>query len=393
MIHSVYLWEGQTIQGNLKFGVARDKMRRLVRSKLQSKGYYNLKISSVPTRILSRRLTNRNLLDILNTLVLVLGSGASLQESLSILIRNNPSLIARYVFTKLDNILHQGESLEQAFKRLSPMFPEFFVATIALSEKTGKLIDGLNSLVDFYTGQESRKQAIAKVIRYPKIVCYLTLGMSLAIVVFIIPMFSNVYALFRGDLPVLTQWLVYLSELIRHSWGIVGGAMAVFIGWYYCPGMNRLHPVFGLARFIASYLASKEDQLLYAHAMKILLAAGQSVRDATMIAGNCLSAQNKKHGVAVSELLSTGVPFSQAFFQVPWFPSIYRIYIESAEKAGSLQTGFHQVSYYIQQTRAARFEKLSKLIEPILILLVGTIILVLLLAVYLPIFDLGNQFN
>ena len=391
MIRSVFLWEGRTLQGAVAFGIEQGRSQRHVRDKLRKKGYFNLSIKRIPARITHSPLSIAQMLEILNAMALVLSSGASLQESLVLLIKGNSTYAARYVFSKLSVSLHQGYSLKQSFEEMKPLFPEFFIAIVSLSEKTGKLAEGLRSLTSFYRSQELRKNEIAKALRYPKIVFYLTLLFSLGIVVFIIPMFTEVYALFRGDLPTFTKGLVYVSQTINRHRVIIGiGALSVVV-WFYLPKLKCFHPFFVISRMVRRLSLSEEDRLLYAHAIKILLENGQPVRDATQIAGDCLTERNKKYGLAVSNLLNSGISFSQAFSRVSWFPQVYRTYIESAEKAGVLHIGFQQIYQFIEKKREDRLEKFSKMIEPLSILIVGAIILVLLLAVYLPIFDLGNQ--
>ncbi len=391
MMRSVYLWEGRTLQGDTAFGIERGRSRRHVRHKLRNRGYFNLTIRPIPTHITHSPLSTERLLEVLQALAHVLSSGASLRESLILLVKSNSAYVTRYVFSKLNVSLHKGHSLERSFADMKPLFPGFFVAMVSLSEKTGKLAEGLQSLIGFYGSREERKNAMEKALRYPKIVFGLTLLLGLGIVVFIIPMFDEVYALFQGDLPIPTKGLVYLSETIRSHWIPLGAAALALSAWFYLPKLKHLHPVAIVSRLLRTLLLSQEDRLLYAHAMKILLESGQPVRNATQIARDCLTERNRKHGAAIAELLDSGMSFSQAFSRVSWFPPVYRTYIESAEKAGLLQIGFQQIFRFIERERENRFEKFSKLVEPLLILAVGGAILVLLLAVYLPIFEMGNR--
>ena len=391
MTGTVFLWEGKSLRGETGFGVERERSRRRVRDRLQEKGYFGSTIVPVSPRLLHSPLKTAQLLEILNALTLVLASGASLRESLALLVRSSSMTVARYAFSKLSVSLHRGLSLEQSFREMRPLFPDFFIAIVSLSEKTGNLTGGFQSLSAFYCSQEMRKRTMEKALQYPKTVFYLTVLLALGIVLFIVPMFANVYALFQEDLPFLTRGLVYVSQTVRHHWVPIGIGASLFTVWLHTPKLNRLHPFFGVSRLVRGFFRSREDRMLYAHGMQILLESGQTVRDATRIAGSCLADRNKRHGSTVADMLDSGATFSQAFVRVSWFPPIFHVYIGPAEKAGVLDIGFKQIFQFIERKNAEHFEKFGKLVEPLLILIVGGIVLALLLAVYLPIFDLGNR--
>lgn len=154
MTGTVFLWEGKSLRGETGFGVERERSRRRVRDRLQEKGYFGSTIVPVSPRLLHSPLKTAQLLEILNALTLVLASGASLRESLALLVRSSSMTVARYAFSKLSVSLHRGLSLEQSFREMRPLFPDFFIAIVSLSEKTGNLTGGFQSLSAFYCSQE-----------------------------------------------------------------------------------------------------------------------------------------------------------------------------------------------------------------------------------------------
>ncbi|NQU63695.1 MAG: type II secretion system F family protein [SAR324 cluster bacterium] len=388
---TVYLWQAVTLNGISGQGIAVDTAKKSVWNLLSSQGYYQISLKTVPRELMNTTLKNSDLIYILNSFTSILDAGISIIEALELMLNDQRSIIVHYVFLKLRFELHQGKSLEEGFSELAPLFPKFFVAMIRLCEKSGNLRQGLHKLKSYYQHQENRHQELLRIIRYPKIIFGMILLLSFGVIVFIVPMFNNVYALFKGDLPILTKMMVALSGFFHQNSVVI---LAVIIGiaaWGYVPKLRFFHPWVILSQHLRRILQSREDPFLYAHAMSLLLESGQSVDQAAKQAAECMSEKNRPHGLLLTEKLSSGLVFSEAFQSSHWFPSAFQRFIAPAEKTGLLKVGFEQIYTYIDRRREAQFEKWSRFIEPLLMLILGTVTLTLLLSVYLPIFDLGNR--
>ncbi|MCP4751788.1 MAG: type II secretion system F family protein [Proteobacteria bacterium] len=391
MMKQIYLWKAATLEGVANYGTIGSRTGRSAIQSLRDQGYFQISLTPLPHKVLNSALSNKETINILDSLTLLLDSGISMIEALDLLVNDDKSSVSQYVFTNLRNSLHGGKSLEKGFAELIPLFSGFFLSMIGLCEKTGNLRQGLHALGIFYKSQETRRQEFQNLIRYPKIVLSITLLLSFGIVFFIIPMFENIYALFKGDLPILTRGMVFVSDFLHRYIFAVSAIVAGIVTWANLPQVSRFHPVVLLSERIRKIFQSREDPFLYAHAMKILLESGQPINLATKQAAGCMSNRNRRHGLLLDRKLSAGFSFSEAFQEVSWFPTIFRNYIASAEKAGLLKVGFEQVYNYINRRREEDFAKWSKFVEPVLMLVLGTIILTLLLSIYLPIFELGNK--
>ncbi len=390
-MNNVYIWEATTLKNISKLGVIESRSRGSAIKTLREQSFFRISLTTVPDKQLNSAMPIKGIIDILNSLTLMLGSGISIIETLELLINDRKSIVTQYVFCKLRDALHQGKSLELGFQELSPLFSDFFQSMISLCEKTGKLQDGLQALETFHQNQQNRQQEFQKLIRYPKVIFSITILLSLGVIVFIVPMFKNIYALFKGDLPILTRGMVFLSNFFQQYGMIILLLIACFFFWANLPKVRRFHPWVFVSGQVKKRFQGKEDPFLYAHAMKILLESGQPIQLATKQAAGCMSAKNQRHGFSLSKMLNAGLSFSEAFQELAWFPSIFHNYIASAEKAGLLKVGFEQVYNFLNRQREEQFAKWSRFIEPVLMLVLGTIVLAILLSIYLPIFDLGNQ--
>lgn len=390
-LRQTFIWNGMTIEGVTEQGVLENSTKNDAFQHLSDAGRYKIHLQSVSNKQLFKPLTNKEILDFIDPLLLMLDSGVSLIDSINLMLNDNKSIITLLILCKLRDALQNGKSMKESFGELSPLFSDFFISMIGLCEKTGRLREGLLSLKIFYDTQEKQRQVLERTIRYPKIILGITFFITLGIIIFVIPMFKNIYSLFDGDLPVITCIMVFTSEFIRQNSLTILCLVVFLIIWTRLPKIQNLNPLFFIVQQFRYFISTKDDPFLYAHSMKILLESGQSIKLATKQAADCLSSKNRKHGHQVFELLNSGLSLSEVFQNIPWFPKIFQNCLSSAEKAGVLQLGFEQVFNHIDRQRDNRFEKWSKILEPALMIFLGTVILVLLLAIYLPIFDLGNQ--
>ena len=390
-INRTFIWEAQTLVGMSESGIIRDASKTLAKQQLHDRGYFQIQLTPVSERIYNSALPSKETIELINSMLLMLDSGVSLLETLEMLIYEKKSIVSRYIYYRLRESLHQGSSITVAFEDLNPIFSDFFLSMIALSDRSGDLRKGLRALKEFNESQESRLQEIKKITRYPKIVFSLTIIIAFGVITFIIPMFENIYSLYEGNLPAITKLMVVTSSFIHHYWLYLVLVMFCFAIWANLPLIRKFNPWILLNKHIRRYLQTKEDPYLYAHAMKILLESGQPVKVATKQAAGCMSEKNQVHGFSLAERLNTGLTFTESFRELSWFPVIYPRFLASAEKAGMLQVGFEQIYRYINMERRNQFNRWSKYLEPSLMLFLGSIILVILLSIYLPIFELGNQ--
>ncbi len=385
------MWEAKTLNNVQDIGILKARSRKKAHLSLVEQGYFQINLKQVPDKLSHSIFNADDILSVLNPLRLLLDSGIPIIETLDLLVNENKKISHQYIFIHLRNSLHQGKSLEHAFSELDNLFPEFFISMVGLCEKTGRLRQGLMSLEKFYQKQNEQRVALQKLTRYPKIVSVTTVFLALGVVIFIIPMFQNIYSLFKGDLPIFTKVMVYLSNFF-HQYGAEVLAFMIFLFlWSKTPKLQNYHPVTKIFKIFKQILQTSQDPFLYAYAMKMLLDSGQSVNLACRQAACCMSEKNRKHGLSLSKLLNEGFSFSEAFQMISWFPAIFHNFISSAEKAGHLAIGFEQIFIFIEKQREESFSKWSKLIEPILMLILGMVVLVILLSVYLPVFDLGNR--
>ena len=387
---STYIWDAVNLENNPASGVVNASSKRKVKKNLLARGYFHSHLTEVPASISSTQMKTGSILDFLHSLIMMLKAGMSLNEALHLMQRDNRSLAKRYVCNQLIESLQKGCSLRESFVNLTPLFPGFFISMIDIAEQSDQLINGFESAYAFYQKKAAREKEMKQVLRYPLIVLSATLALLLAVLIFIVPMFNTVYLMFGDDLPILTQWMVKLSSAfhcIDMGTFVVIGTISILFS---TPSFKRFNPLLKGLRQIQNLYESSADTFLYALSMNLQLENGQALINASQQAAACMTKRHQAHGKAVSRSLQEGLSLTEAFKHHAWFPPIFRQVISTSEQSGRLSSGFLQISQFLEQKRSDRFASWSKGVEPAMMCLLGAIVLALLLAIYLPIFDLGN---
>jgi len=388
-----FIWASTSLYGERDFGFLEGTSKKHIQKELLEKGLFQIQLSLIPENELKYSLSGEKIFKILEPLCMLLDSGILLSEALELLIIEEESNLRRYIFLRIRSSLQIGNRLAECFYELRPMFSNFFISMIELAEQAGKLRHVLHVLKDYYQSQNNRNLEIKKQLRYPKIVFISVISVAIGIIAFVVPMFENLFALYQGDLPITTQGIIFMSDILRqHTFLIITLFVTSWI-WTRLPTVGLFHPWIIAREKAKQWMGSYEDPLLFAEAMKILLESGEKVFEATKIAGSCLSQSNQKYGLMVTDRLKKGYGFGDVFKEISWFPEQFYTFIAPAEKAGKISVGFDQVYHYIKKRREEQFEKWSKFLEPAIMFFLGLVVLWLLMSIYLPIFDLGNQFS
>lgn len=389
----IVLWKARNLDNEFFTGLEFGIKSKEVQKKLVKKGLFKIELKLISESLRKSPASDIEILSFLKSIVLYLKTGFSLLETINYLTSQKQPLKLQFVFCALSQSLHDGRSLKEAFETLKPIFPSIFVSFLSISEKSGFLIPNLQSLVKLYSKKIKLKNEIDKLTRYPKTIAIASLLLMSVVIIFIIPMFKDIYSLFDNDLPVFTQILVILSDFVNsNTLPILGISFCIIIISVF-DRFRRFNPVYLAYQKLTEKMSITNDNLLYAQSMVVLLQSGCPLYRATLDAAKMLSPGRKHSALKISKYLEEGFSLGESFRKIKRFPDIFHRMISSTEKAGDIALGFEQISEYLEEKREIRINNLMRFIEPATMIFLGAIVLVVLLAIYLPIFDLGNKFG
>lgn len=322
----------------------------------------------------------------------MINAGLSLTKCLSILGAQTENAYLRDIIGQLAKDVEAGQSLSDSLARHPKVFPPIFVNMVRAGETGGVLDDVLNRIADHFESEQTLKGKIKSAMTYPVAMGVMVLLILVAMMLFVVPTFEKMFSDMGGKLPFMTQALVDLSKFVAGIGGIVTVVVAVaavftFKWWSKGPGMliwdsaKLRMPVFGqLTRKIALAKFTRTFGTLISAGVPIL-AALDIVADT---AGNEMVAQAvKKARSAIKEGETIAKPLSESKV----FPSMLVQMIAVGEETGALDAMLNKIADFYDEEVSASVDGITSLIEPLMMATLGVVVGGMVVALYLPMFQ------
>ena len=380
---------------------AADNEARL-RHELEEKGLYVLSLQPkgaigglalhLPQR---NNINTREFLVFNQELATLLKAGMPLVQSLDLLKRRVLSTTFRRVLDDVHDKVRSGTALSDAFAAHGDLFPRVYTASLLAGERSGNLDSVLRRYVEYTKIIDTVKRKTLSALVYPAILVTLACVIVGIIVLYAIPAFSEFYNSFGADLPLITRIIVGISATVRSQFLLLllaaGAGALIFVGWVRQPGQRtRLdHLILGLP--MLGGVARKFSTSQMARTLATLLGGGLPLVNALDIAANSVSNRYMaKHLEVVSQRVREGESFAAALDARKAFPDVAVKMAEVGESTGALQDMLNTVADFYDEEISANMERFVTLIEPTLLVIMGIIIASLLLAMYMPLFQLSS---
>jgi type IV pilus assembly protein PilC len=322
----------------------------------------------------------------------MINAGLSLTKCLTILGQQTESAALREIITQLGKDVEAGQSLSDSLGKHPKVFPPIFVNMVRAGETGGVLDEVLSRVADHFESELALKAKVKSAMTYPIAMGGLVLIVLAAMMVFVVPTFEKMFNDMGGTLPAITQLLVDASHLVASIWGLailVGliASIATIKWWMKGPGKTiwdgaKLSmPIFGsLVRKIALARFCRTFGTLVSAGVPILTAL-DIVADT---AGNDVVAAAVRHArAAIKEGETIAKPLSESKV----FPSMVVQMIGVGEETGALDTMLNKVANFYDEEVATATDGLTSLIEPLMMATLGVVVGGMVIALYLPMFQ------
>jgi type IV pilus assembly protein PilC len=404
-----YVYVARDANGNtIKNTVESDSQQSVIQA-LGGEGYYVLRITErramnwSPWDIVDRfTKVGLKLLTIFSRqMALLINAGLTLSEALDTCEEQTQQRKFQQIIHTVRVDVQSGITLAQAMRKHKTAFSNFFIAMVHAGEIGGVLDKILERVAKFFENELELRRKIQSAMVYPILVTTVSIGISLFMLVYIVPQFAEFYKDFSGgeaQLPELTQKMLDISEEFRYNWywyTII--PIFALIGLYKFRGTRWGHrifdpivirlPIFGpLARKVAITRFSRTLGTLQESGVP-LIEALEVVRDT---ADNLVIANAVDY---TRERIREGETIAAPMRRTRVFPPMVTNLISVGEDAGNLEEMLYKLSDYYDVEIDATIRALASLIEPIMIIVIGAIIGVIVVSLYLPIFNLVNIIN
>ncbi len=325
----------------------------------------------------------------------MIGAGLPLVRSLRSISRDHYDRRLATLIGQVADEVQKGESLSTALGRHPEAFDEVFVSLVNTGEVSGTLDSILDQTATYFEKAEALRLKVEAALRYPTFVLTFAGVVLLAMLLKIIPMFASIYDRFRVPLPLPTRVLLGASRLITDNLLLVA-PLTLIAGvalWYWAqtePGRLAVDrakfrlPVFG--NLIRMYAVTK-----FARTLGILTSSGTQILYALKVMRPVPGNKVLEQGIDfVRVRVEEGVALSKAMTDSGVFPEMVVQMTATGEETGKLDSMLSRTADFYEQRVSAAVEGMSSLVEPIAIVVLGGIIGIMLIALYLPIFNLGQ---
>ncbi len=402
---TTYAYKAQDKNGKVRSGQIKAETPDLASGKLRKKGMQPITMeesaaTGMQTEIkipgFSDRVKMKEVTVFSRQFATMINSGLSLLRSLAILAEQTDNRAFSRVILEVKASVESGKGLSQSLAAHPKVFNHLYVAMVKAGETGGVLDDSLNRLAVMLEKQMYLKQKIKSAMMYPVAVLILVVLIVAAMLIFIVPMFVDLYADLGGDLPTMTKLLLVLSNIITTYWYAVliglGGAWYGFRTWKKTERGRRQWDAIKLKMPVFGKLVHKTALARFSHTLSGLIRTGVPILQAMEIVGDTSGNAVVEDAVynsraAVSEGESIAKPMAAAGSIFP--PMVVQM-VAVGEETGALDTMLERIGTFYDQEVDAMVEGLTSLIEPILIVFMGGAVGGILVSLYLPMFNIVN---
>ena len=340
------------------------------------------------------RIPLSNLVFFTRQLATMYSAGLTLERAIRGLASEERHPKLKKVLTNVGENIRKGLSLSEALQRHPGVFSTLFVSLTKAGEVSGNLDEILDELATYLENLDDVRRKVRSAMTYPIFMVVFLFAMMSAMFMWIIPMFSDVYVQLGANLPAATRKLVSLSEWISINFStVVASLFGIAIGLWLVSKTRRGGYIIDSIKLKTPIFGSLMNQSIlnkFSKTAGILLNAGVPVIEAMNLIAKIVS--NRVYEVAIgdaTEYIRDGFNITSALRRTEIFPPILLQLSATGEETGELDTLLDKAADYYYKQVNALVERMTTLIEPILILMVGVIIGVMVVITYLPVFYLG----
>ena len=392
--------EGLLINGNVDAETIDD-----ARSSLTSGGLsvISLKkasrlLAAIEERSSAGRIKRRDIIELVRNVGVSLKAGITILDALEDVALSADNKALKNAMYNIRDRITSGSTLSDAFSAHSRIFPDILIRMIRIGEETGRVELSLLDVADHLQRVEDLSDMVKRALMYPVFVSCTTGGALIFWLVYVMPKLLKVIGDMGVKLPLITRLIFFVSAFFQTQWYLIplvvaGLAVGLVlakrreVSRYYLDLMLLHIPIVKL--FVHNkYLASFAEQ------MKIMTTAGITIDKSLVIVSNSVGSEVFRRALmAVKEKISTGAKISEAIKEHVVFPRMVVRMIDVGETSGNLGDQFaFLASFYFKKLDDVT-EKLGKLIEPIMMTIVGVVFALMIMGILLPVYDLVSKFK
>lgn len=375
-----------------------------VRAKLKNEGFtvVNVTKASALTKeiniTIGKAVKPRDLSVFCRQFISMVRAGVTILDSLDMLADQTENVTMAKAIRGVHTEIRKGETLSEALSKYPKVFPDIMCSMVAAGEASGKLDIAFERMATHFEKSAKLKAIVKKAMIYPIIVMIVALVVIVVMLIKVIPAYDSMFEQLGGELPALTRAVVAVSDFIMHDWFWliviligVGIAISVFkktiTGQIVFGTISRKLPIFGK-------MTIKQASSNYARTLSTLIYSGLPMMDALAITANTMSNYLYKQALNhAREEVAKGVSLSEPIVQSGMFPPMVGHMTRIGEETGDLEGMLSRLADYYDEEVEMATQSVIAALEPMIILVLAAIVIVIIGAVMLPMFQLYGQMD
>lgn len=392
----LYAWEGTDRKGKKIKGDMRASGEAFVTATLRRQGITVTKVKKQSSLASSGSISEKDVTLFTRQLATMMKSGVPLLQAFDIVGKGHSNAAVAKLLSEIKAEVETGSSLSQAFRKYPLYFDSLFCNLVGAGEQAGILDSLLDRLATYKEKTLAIKSKIKSALFYPVSIIVVAFVITAAIMIFVVPVFKELFSSFGANLPGPTLVVMAISDFfIQYWWAIFssigGGLWFFFYTWKRSEKMQSTMDRLMLKVPVFGHLVRIGTIARFARTLSTMFAAGVPLVEALdSVAG---AAGNRVYYDATKKVqseISTGTSLTVAMQNTEVFPNMVLQMVTIGEESGALDSMLSKVADFYEQEVDDAVEALSSLMEPIIMVVLGVLIGGLVVAMYLPIFKMGQ---
>ncbi len=404
-----FAWKARDIHGRELTGSQVATNEDEVASSLRTQGLFITAIDPEPlmqgdteevkddimTAIAQRRVKQDDVIAFCQQLAVMLETGVPLSESLEALMNQTKQKEFRDVLNGVYDDVCGGDALSTALARRKRVFPRIVVSLVRASELSGTLPMMLERVASYLSRERKTIREVKGAMTYPMIMGFTAIVVTSLIVTFVLPRFAKIYEMRSATLPMPTKILMGISDGLLGTWMYwIPAVIAIIISavlWHKTVSGRNFFDWLKLKTPVVGPMFSQLYTTRASRTLSTLLAAGVGILDAIGICRDVTNnVQFDQLWTEMENDVRNGHPISDAVFDSQYVPSYVASMMASGERSGKLPDVMDRVAGFTDEELEARVKKVSSMIEPLMILVMGAVVGGVAIAMLLPIFSMSK---
>ncbi|KOQ62905.1 type II secretion system F family protein [Stenotrophomonas maltophilia] len=393
-----FVWEGTDKRGVKMKGEQAAKNANLLRAELRRQGINPGTVKPKPKPLFGNagsKISSKDIAFFSRQMATMMKSGVPIVGALDIIASGHKNPRMKKMVDSVRTDIEGGSSLYEAVSKHPVQFDDLYRNLVRAGEGAGVLETVLDTVATYKENIESLKGKIKKALFYPVMVMAVALVVSGILLVWVVPQFEDVFKGFGAELPAFTQMIVNLSRFMVSWWWlmllVLAGAVAGFIAAYKrSPNMRHTMDRLILKVPVIGQIMHNSSIARFARTTAVTFKAGVPLVEALgIVAGATGNKVYEESVLRMRDDVSVGYPVNMAMKQTALFPHMVIQMTGIGEEAGALDAMLFKVAEYYEQEVSNAVDALSSLLEPMIMVFIGTIVGGIVVGMYLPIFKLG----